>query len=162
MDEQTKGLEDGCGGKVPMGEVQVTFDPGSGICLNNPNPSQSRCEPSEDGKNKCARGKMVWRLCTTKHGHHCFGAKITNVVPCVQKEMPDLKSEGSLDGKVWTWTWPHTGERPPEVFYEIFISYGPIQCQGHRRIAGLRESIAVDPSILLPPEPGGQPKSDNS
>ncbi len=155
MDEQKKDPESNAEAAVVAGKVFVTFDASGGLSQVDSNPSQALKVTEE-------QGTVAWHLVKTLNVAPGWAARICNVVLCDPRDIPDdFQSWGSPDGQVWTWTWTlSTNGTQRTVPYDLFICYGPASSFGEPmpssplvQVVSLREILATDPSILLPPEP---------
>ena len=151
--------------------ILVTFDAGGMGSSVNPNPHSFTLIDDDSFA-------VEWQLDRSLNTGAGYLAAIGNIVPCHDQDIREtlagytfvseqVPSQGPATGWRWTFTRdPAARPAPPapkellgEIKYEIFFSYGPdFQNLAHpsqRRIVSLRQSAAVDPSLILPPKQSG-------
>ena len=134
------------------GVVSVTFDAGGRGILVDQNPVQ----PVLDKKSGWA--SVTWQL-RIQNNNPRFTVRFGDVVLCDTTDRARVaknsKIEVEHDGKArrwWKWSFqPATAEGPFAVPYDLFCVYEP--GDGSRGTLSLRETLGVDPTMLLPPEP---------
>jgi len=153
------------------GTACLTYDAGGSATSVNPNPIQALYDAETN------QGMVTWKLSTILNAAPGWSVRLSNAIRCDPSDLPyGFQSQPSPDGKSWTWTWsPQLNEPPRLVRYDLFFVYAPDSSSspdpggGARmsktipstliQVVSLREILAVDPSILLPPEPMSPPGS---
>lgn len=151
------------------GIVRVTFDAGGNGSAVDSNPQSFVLDDGDSFS-------VVWEIDRRMNVNKDFQVEFGNVVPChvgeVEKALAGYDFECvpilDHDGRATRWQWrftrqkggsaPAPAELVGEIEYEVFFVYRP---QGNAmqalrgRIASLRKTSPVDPSMILPPKQSG-------
>jgi hypothetical protein len=152
MDERTRDRA----AALPDGIALVTFDAGGQGNAIDPNP----VIPALIEENGQTMYQIVWELRGERNTNPGWEAAVGNVVPfdAVDPLLEGLESTPGQNGRSWVWKWPKQSDGPSipiAISYDLFFRYVPKKKDLRSvvlRTMSLRETLSVDPTLILPPK----------